>query len=49
MNGQTDGQNNGGTDRQMDTDKSDFIGCCPTNVEHLTCKFINSRSAFDSN
>ena len=36
--GQTDGQ----------TDKSDFIGCCPTNVEHPTCKFIHSRSAFDS-
>lgn len=30
--GQTDGQTGGQMDGQ--TDKSGFIGCCPTNVEH---------------
>ena len=28
----SDGWTNGWTDRQ--TDGSDFIGCCPTNIEH---------------
>lgn len=32
--GQTDGQTGGQMDGQ--TDKSGFIGCCPTNAEHPT-------------
>ena len=34
-----DGRPDGRTDRQMD--KSDFIGCCPTNVERPKMYNIN--------
>ena len=34
LKGWTDRQSDGKRDRQ--TDKTDFIGCCPTNVEHPT-------------
>ena len=37
----SDGRTEGQTDRQ--TDESDFIGCCPTNVEHS--KGLESNSS----
>ena len=38
MDGQTDGRKDQWTDRQ--TDKSNFIGRCPTNVENLINHFF---------
>ena len=38
----SEGWTNGWKDRQ--TDESDFIGCCPTNVEHPKDKKLRNYS-----